>query len=232
MHKQCGFNGKIIHTVDPLNLQTVPSLKFKDCESGNERKRSLAPVIGHGLFTIDEKEWEWSRAALRPFLGKRGGPEGVERHVEDLLKALKSKTGEGGWTREVDMMELFPRFTMDSTTEFLFGESMGSQLSEHEREGTSLQRFPSQLHELAFASTSPRRPGHPLSSPSRPKAASSTRHSRPSCGSWCRMLRGRCRRSGRRSGRARRDVPRTRAARTMRSPMGASFSSTLWRRTS
>ncbi len=42
------------------------------------------------------------------------------------MKVLQ--TGEDGWTQNIDMQVLFFRLTMDSATEFLFGESVDSQL--------------------------------------------------------------------------------------------------------
>ena len=38
------------------------------------------------------------------------------------------RTGEDGWTQNIDIQVLFFRLTMDSATEFLFGESVDSQL--------------------------------------------------------------------------------------------------------
>ena len=57
------------------------------------------------------------------------------------------RTGEDGWTENVDMQVLFFRLTMDSATEFLFGESVDSQL-----EGLSDSKNSSSAHdESGFA---------------------------------------------------------------------------------
>src|SRR5437764_7927708 len=51
-----------------------------------------------------------------------------EVHVQDLLKHLT--TGDAtGWTPQVDLSPVFFRLTLDSATEFLFGESVDSQLA-------------------------------------------------------------------------------------------------------
>ena len=55
-----------------------------------------------------------------------GDLELEERHVQNLLKVLR--TGNDGWTERTDLQVLFFRLTMDSATEFLFGESVDSQL--------------------------------------------------------------------------------------------------------
>jgi cytochrome P450 len=50
--------------------------------------------------------------------------EAAERHLNILFKALPEEDGES-----VDIMPLIYRFTMDVSTEFLFGESVNSQLT-------------------------------------------------------------------------------------------------------
>jgi cytochrome P450 len=130
-HKQHGVVGEVVHTVDPQNIQTILSLKFKDYELGGRRRRNIIPIVGHGIFTTDGKAWERSRTILRPFFGKGtgGGLEGVETHVGELIRVIERRIqGGDGWTMEVDLLDLFLRFSMDSTTEFLFGKTAGSQL--------------------------------------------------------------------------------------------------------
>jgi cytochrome P450 len=50
-----------------------------------------------------------------------------ETHVKDLLDALQGTLGLGDWTPTFNMQPLFERFTMDTATQFLFGESVHSQ---------------------------------------------------------------------------------------------------------
>lgn len=47
-----------------------------------------------------------------------------ELHVQDMMKHLPVR---GGWTDQVDLVPLFFRLTLDSATEFLFGQSVDSQ---------------------------------------------------------------------------------------------------------
>lgn len=51
-----------------------------------------------------------------------------EVHVQDLLKHLRTDPATDGWTPVVDLSPMFFRLTLDSATEFLFGESVDSQL--------------------------------------------------------------------------------------------------------
>ena len=49
--------------------------------------------------------------------------------MQNFLKAV-GPTQADGWTQETNIQELFFRLTIDSATEFLFGESVDSQLQE------------------------------------------------------------------------------------------------------
>lgn len=49
-----------------------------------------------------------------------------EAHVECLLDALPRAVESGGWTLTFDIQPFLERFTMDTATEFLFGESVHS----------------------------------------------------------------------------------------------------------
>ncbi len=48
-----------------------------------------------------------------------------EHHIQDLMQHLH--TDPSGWTDKVDLSPIFFRLTLDSATQFLFGESVGSQ---------------------------------------------------------------------------------------------------------
>lgn len=52
-----------------------------------------------------------------------------ERHVEHLMAELPTDPATG-WTNFTDIQTLFFRLTIDAATEFLFGESVNSQVSE------------------------------------------------------------------------------------------------------
>lgn len=50
-----------------------------------------------------------------------------EQHLQNALQAIPA-AGSDGWTAPVDIQTIFFRLTVDSATEFLFGESCNSQL--------------------------------------------------------------------------------------------------------
>jgi len=52
-----------------------------------------------------------------------------EVHVQDMFKHLPTNiSANDGWTSRVDLVPMFFRLTLDSATEFLFGESVNSQV--------------------------------------------------------------------------------------------------------
>ncbi|KAJ6157474.1 n-alkane-inducible cytochrome P450 [Penicillium chermesinum] len=109
-------------TVEPKNIQSILALKFKDFELGTYRNKSFYPLLGYGIFSTDGSKWEHSRAMLRPNFARNqiADIEIYERHVAALIKQIPRD----GST--VDLQELFFRMTIDSATEFLFGESVNS----------------------------------------------------------------------------------------------------------
>ncbi|KAK3900576.1 cytochrome P450 [Staphylotrichum tortipilum] len=51
-----------------------------------------------------------------------------ERHVQNMMSLLEPLIGPDGWTPAIDLLPYFFRLALDSATEFLFGESVNSQL--------------------------------------------------------------------------------------------------------
>lgn len=131
----------VVFTVEPKNVQTILALKFKDFELGSIRSDSMRPLLGYGIFCSDGMQWEHSRALLRPNFARNQitDIEIYETHVAKLIQHIPCD----GST--VDLQDLFfrmvisfcstsfiPHFsltrlkTLDSATEFLFGESVHS----------------------------------------------------------------------------------------------------------
>ena len=109
----------MIQTIEPDNLKTMLAVNFKDFSLGDRRTSALTPFLGHGIFSTDGAAWQHSREMLRPnFTRSQVGDLTIfETHVGQLINNLPRN----GVT--VDLQELFFQLTMDSATEFLFGES-------------------------------------------------------------------------------------------------------------
>ena len=109
----------MIQTIEPDNLKTMLALNFKDYELGDRRTAAMIPLLGRGIFTTDGAAWQHSREMLRPNFTRSqvGDLSTFETHVGQLINNIPRN----GST--VDLQELFFQLTMDSATEFLFGES-------------------------------------------------------------------------------------------------------------
>jgi cytochrome P450 len=141
-----------IYTCDPKNIQAILATRFQDFELGETRRQSFFPLLGNGIFTADGKEWydlsptstlpvgrpdtdtvrEHSRSMLRPQFSRQqvADLQLEEVHVQNLLKHLMLEDQhDQSWTTVVDVVPLFFRLTLDSATEFLFGQSVNSQIA-------------------------------------------------------------------------------------------------------
>lgn len=116
------FGNHVIFTRDPENIKALLATQFNDFSLGG-RIKFFKPLLGYGIFTLDGEGWKHSRAMLRPQFAREqvAHVTSLEPHFQLLKKhILKNK---GGF---FDIQELFFRFTVDSATEFLFGESVNS----------------------------------------------------------------------------------------------------------
>lgn len=113
------FFTDLIQTIEPENLKTILALDFHKWGLGNRRKDAFVPLLGHGIFTLDGEAWHNSRELLRPNFARSqvGDLDTFEIHVDQLINAIPRD----GST--VNLQDLFFMLTMDSATEFLFGES-------------------------------------------------------------------------------------------------------------
>ncbi|CAJ0553157.1 Ff.00g116690.m01.CDS01 [Fusarium sp. VM40] len=144
-HEVRMLGGASIWTIDPENLKAVLSNNFKDYNLGH-RLDVMKDLLGRGAFVTDGEEWQHSRALLRPSFNREqvANLDMIEEHVSHLLHLIPS----GGET--VDLQELFYRFTMDSSTEFLFGESTGTLLEAENGSGSEFARsFKYALHRVS-----------------------------------------------------------------------------------
>ena len=113
------FFTDLMQTIEPENIKTIMALDFKKWGLGKRRKDAFVPLLGHGIFTTDGAAWHNSRELLRPnFVRSQVGDLATyEIHVDQLVKAIP-KDGS-----TINLQDLFFKLTMDSATEFLFGES-------------------------------------------------------------------------------------------------------------
>lgn len=83
---------------------------------------ALIKFLGDGIFNVDGTTWSDARALLRPHFHKQriSDLHIFERHINTMISLLP-KDGQ-----TVDLQEWFYRFTLDASTDFLFGQSVDS----------------------------------------------------------------------------------------------------------
>ncbi|EAW15604.1 cytochrome P450 [Aspergillus fischeri NRRL 181] len=122
-----------ILTIEPENIKTVLSLKFNDYGLSH-RLQPFKPLLGEGIFDTDGAHWASSRALIRPSFTRDQVADltALEELIQDLFALLPrdEKT-------VVDLQELFFRYTIDSATEFLFGQSVGTLKKTHSELGVA-----------------------------------------------------------------------------------------------
>ncbi|KAI9713355.1 MAG: hypothetical protein M1828_001448 [Chrysothrix sp. TS-e1954] len=112
---------RAIITIEPDNIRTILSSKFK-AYGISHRHEAFKPLLGQGIFDTDGDQWASSRALLRPSFTRDRIADltSFEQLIKDLFALLP------GGEKTVDLQELFFRYTIDSSTAFLFGESVGT----------------------------------------------------------------------------------------------------------
>ncbi|PPQ73503.1 hypothetical protein CVT24_007649 [Panaeolus cyanescens] len=118
------FQNRII-TAEPQHIKAILATQFDEFEKGPEVRYLFSPLLGTGVFAADGELWKFHRSMARPFFSKDriSHFENFDRHAEDALRQLKERLREG---HPVDFQDLIARFTLDSATEFLFGNDAKS----------------------------------------------------------------------------------------------------------
>ena len=113
-----------ICTIEPKNLQSVFATDFSSWGVEPMRLFGFEPFVGKGIMCTDGPFWEHSRALIKPTFARAQIADlhlgAYAAHVRRLIESLP-KDGS-----TVDLQPLFARLALDSSTEFLFGESVGS----------------------------------------------------------------------------------------------------------
>jgi len=109
---------RILFTNDPENTKAFLTTKAEDYSVGDARG-TMGEIMGQGPLTSDDQVWSHARAMLRPVFVKDSisDIERLEEHMQALLMNIPT---DGSTT---DLKLLFYRYTLDTSTDLLFGES-------------------------------------------------------------------------------------------------------------
>tara|TARA_R110002060_G_scaffold56436_1_gene66771 strand:- start:591 stop:1154 length:564 start_codon:yes stop_codon:yes gene_type:complete len=128
---------RLVFTADPENIKAILATQFTDYGKGEPFHREWSDFLGDSIFTTDLDQWHSSRQLIRPqFVKDRVSDLDVfETHVQVLMKQIieGGKRYDGTRGGEIDVSDLFFRYTLDAATHFLLGRSVGSlELPEQE----------------------------------------------------------------------------------------------------
>ncbi|KAI1090214.1 putative N-alkane-inducible cytochrome P450 [Rostrohypoxylon terebratum] len=126
---------EIVVTRDPENARAL--FTSPDFDISHHRQLSWMPLLGKGIFTSRGEIWRHSRALLRPQFAREmiSDPQLEEHHLAHLWGRMPAADAATGWTAKVDLAPLFFKFTLDTSTEFIFGQSANSLLQDDQSEG-------------------------------------------------------------------------------------------------
>ncbi|OKL55491.1 hypothetical protein UA08_09184 [Talaromyces atroroseus] len=112
---------RTINTCDPDLIRNVLAFQFNDFGMGPLRQRSAAPLLGQGIFTTDHETWSQQRALIRPsfYRARVTNLSIYKKHVDRLIAIIREENC------KTDLQPLFVRLTLDTNSEYLFGESVG-----------------------------------------------------------------------------------------------------------
>ncbi|UNI23756.1 hypothetical protein JDV02_009557 [Purpureocillium takamizusanense] len=114
---------RVLLTREPEHVKTVLTSKFTDFGKGEVFHDAWSPFLGDSIFTTDGDRWHKSRALIRPMFTR---DRVRDLHIFDRWSAalLAELPPAAGTT--VDVCDLFYRMTLDVTTDFLLGQSVGA----------------------------------------------------------------------------------------------------------
>ncbi|XXG98990.1 hypothetical protein Hte_005323 [Hypoxylon texense] len=118
------MGNRMVYNSDPENMKAL-STSHTDCfavEPIRVANGAITPFTGRGVSSSDGAKWRASRELVKPYFERAAfsNLDRLSRHVDRLI----SKIPTDGST--VDMQPLCQRWFLDTSTEFLFGETVNS----------------------------------------------------------------------------------------------------------
>ncbi|KUJ21588.1 cytochrome P450 alkane hydroxylase-like protein [Mollisia scopiformis] len=136
-----------IYTSESTNIQTVLASSFKNFGVMKiERRTPGGSIMAEGIFSADGPVWARSRGLIRPTFARSeiSNFNSLEKHVSRFIELIPVDG------LPVDLQPLLKHLFLDISTEFLFGESVDSQLPDTPFDSVQfLQAFDTSMSGLA-----------------------------------------------------------------------------------
>ncbi|TVY84310.1 Cytochrome P450 monooxygenase lepH [Lachnellula suecica] len=112
---------KVINTMEMRNIRHVCATGFEDY--GKSSRKLFAPFLGDGIFSQEGPKWKHSRNLIRPTFSRSelSDMDFISVHVDRFLDFIPRD----GST--IELQRPLHSLFLDSSSEFLFGQSMNSQ---------------------------------------------------------------------------------------------------------
>lgn len=149
--------GEGLCTIDPANVEAITISKFDDWGLGT-RRRGVYPFIGEGIFSQDGHPWKQSRYLIRKQIARLelSDLRIWQTHVERMIDEVSDARG------TVDLAPAFFSFTLGTTTDLLFGESLDTLSRDDQKDfsnsfdhATKITALRLRLAELCWVYTPP-----------------------------------------------------------------------------
>ncbi|KAJ7062830.1 cytochrome P450 monooxygenase pc-3 [Mycena amicta] len=114
-----------IVTSEPQYVKAVLATEFDNYWKGPVDNYRGLSLLGTGVFNSDGEMWKFHRSMTRPYFSRDRVTDFdiFDKHAKDVLDLASARLREG---YPVDIQDVAARFTLDSATAFLFGDSVDS----------------------------------------------------------------------------------------------------------
>lgn len=114
---------------DPESVQYVLSDRFDNFPNTPMRKLFGEEIWGDGIFMVNGESWKMERKLAKPMFSQLSLQSMVpifNKHADILLKIFSERISSDERKVEVDIQNLFKRYTLDTIGEIGFGVQIGS----------------------------------------------------------------------------------------------------------
>ncbi|KAK7949574.1 hypothetical protein PG988_016213 [Apiospora saccharicola] len=142
-----------ISTDEPENIKAVLASRFDDWDIPRYRMQGFLPVLGrHSIFTVNGAEWQHARATLRPAFVRNqlADLERFDLHARKLLAKLPQDQDGSNEEAKVDLQDLFSMLMVDTTSDFMFGQSTDLLGAADADSQTFVRYFDASMHKIAW----------------------------------------------------------------------------------
>ncbi|KAI0786163.1 cytochrome P450 [Abortiporus biennis] len=112
-------------TSDVNITKALLATDFSHYVKGEVFQAFMYSVLGTGVFNSDGDMWKFHRSMTRPFFSRDriSHFDLFDKKAEEAIAKMKQRLGAG---YSIDFQDLISRFTLDTATEFLFGQCVNS----------------------------------------------------------------------------------------------------------